>query len=71
MTIASDGHDVTFAIDRDTDVLAKGASTATKAAGGSTTLTSFVHQGDTVSVSYRDAGGKMMASEIRVRVVNH
>jgi hypothetical protein len=67
-TISSDGRDLTFAIDRDTDVLARGASKATKAAGGNTTLTTFVHQGDSVSVSYHDAGGKMMASEIRMRV---
>jgi hypothetical protein len=70
VTVAVDGHDMTFAIDRDTDVLARGASTATKAAGGNTTLTTFIHNGDQVSVSYRDAAGKMTASEIRVRVAN-
>ena len=70
MTIAADGHDVTFAITGDTDVLAKGASKATKAAGGGTPLTTFVHSGDTVSVSYKEAAGAMTASEIRVRVVN-
>jgi hypothetical protein len=67
-TISSGGRDLTFAIDRDTDVLARGASKATKAAGGSATLTTFVHQGDAVSVSYHDAGGQWIASEIRMRV---
>jgi hypothetical protein len=70
MTLASDGREMTFAITGDTDVLAKGASKATKAAGGGTPLTTFVHSGDTVSVSYKEAAGAITASEIRVRVVN-
>ena len=57
VTVAADGHDMTFAITGDTDVLVKGASKATKAAGGGTPLTTFVHSGDTVSVSYKDAAG--------------
>jgi len=70
VTIASGGKDLTFAITGDTDVLARGASKATKAAGGSTPLTTFVHLGDEVSVSYKDAAGAVTASEIRVRVVS-
>ena len=70
MTIASGGKDVTFAITGDTDVLARGASKATKAAGGSTPLTTFVHLGDEVSVSYKALAGAVTVSEIRVRVVN-
>jgi len=70
VTIASGGKDLTFAITGDTDVLARGASKATKAAGGSTPLTTFVHLGDEVSVSYTDAAGAVTASEIRVRVVS-
>lgn len=70
LTIANGGKDLTFAITGDTDVLTRGASKATKAAGGSTPLTTFVHQGDEVSVSYRDAAGTMTASEIRVRIVS-
>jgi hypothetical protein len=69
MTINSGGKDLTFAITGDTDVIARGASTATKAAGGSTQLSTFVHSGDEVSVSYKEAAGAMTASEIRVRVV--
>lgn len=70
VTVAADGHDMTFAITGDTDVLVKGASKATKAAGGGTPLTTFVHPGDMVSVSYKDTAGTMTASEIRVRVAN-
>lgn len=70
MTINSGGNDLTFAITGDTDVLARGASKATKAAGGNTPLTTFVHSGDEVSVSYKEAAGAMTASEIRVRVVS-
>lgn len=70
MTIASGGKNLTFAITGDTDVLARGASKATKAAGGSTSLTTFVHLGDDVSVSYKGLAGALTASEIRVRVVN-
>jgi hypothetical protein len=46
----------------------KGATKATKAAGGTTSLTTFVHSGDMVSVSDKEAAGAMTASEIRVRV---
>ncbi len=70
VTVAADGHNMTFAITADTDVLVKGATKATKAAGGSTPLTTFVHNGDMVSVSYKEAAGAMTASEIRVRVAN-
>jgi hypothetical protein len=68
LVVAADGHDMTFAVTGDTDVLVKGATKATKAAGGSTQLTTFIHAGDMVSVSYKEAAGAMTASEIRVRV---
>ena len=70
LTIAGDGRELTFGITKDTGVLAKGATTATKAAGGSTSITTFVHTGDTVSVSYSDVAGKMTATEVRVRIAN-
>jgi len=38
LTLQSEGHDMTFAINGDTDVLAKGATKTTKAAGGKTTI---------------------------------
>jgi hypothetical protein len=68
MTIAADGRDYTFAITGDTDVVARGASRATKAVGGRTPLTTFVHAGDMVSVTFKQVAGAMAASEIRVRV---
>ncbi len=61
LTIAGDGRELTFGITKDTGILAKGATKATKAAGGSTSITTFVHTGDTVSVSYSEAAGKMTA----------
>lgn len=71
LIIDGNGHESTFAITHDTDVVARGATKTTKAAGGSTPITAFVHAGDAVSVSYREAGKTMTASEVRVRVVNH
>jgi Domain of unknown function (DUF5666) len=68
MTVATGGRDFTFAITRDTGVVARGASTATKAAGGGTTLTTFIHTGDVVSVTYKEAARALTASEIRVRI---
>jgi len=71
LVLDTGGREMSFAITGDTNVLAKGASTATKstkAAGGTTGITTFVHPGDQVSVSYHEAGAKMMASEVRVRV---
>jgi hypothetical protein len=68
VTLASQGKDLTFAITKDTDVLARGASKTTKAAGGKTTIADFIHNGDDVSISYLERGGTMTASEIRVRV---
>jgi hypothetical protein len=70
VVIDAGGREMTFAISGDTNVLAKGATKATKAAGGSTTIATFVHPGDMVSISYHEAGGKMMASEVRVRVAS-
>jgi hypothetical protein len=70
VVIDAGGREMTFAISGDTNVLAKGATKATKAAGGSTTITTFVHPGDMVSISYHEAGAKMMASEVRVRVAS-
>jgi hypothetical protein len=68
LVIEDGGRELSFAINGDTNVLAKGATKATKAAGGSTPITTFVHTGDSVSVSYHEAGAKMMASEVRVTV---
>jgi hypothetical protein len=66
MTIASDAGKVTFAITGDTDILARGAKKATKAAGKGTRLTHFVRSGDLVTVTYKKAAGAITASVIRV-----
>jgi len=67
LILDQDGHDLKFAIDRDTDVLVAGGTRATKKAGGSQPITNFVHAGDIVRVEYREAGGSMKALEIQVR----
>ena len=56
----------TFAIDEHTRVVAKGAGTATRAAGGHVPFTTIVGSGDHVSVSYTKVGGTLRASDIRV-----
>jgi hypothetical protein len=68
MVITDNGKDSTFAIDSNTKVLAKGAGTATRAAGGSIAFTSLVGVGDTVSVSYTGSGQAMRATEVRITV---
>jgi hypothetical protein len=60
-----------FTVDAETYILAKGASTKTrakKAAGeGGLTIADVVHEGDQVVVKYVEAGGNLKASEIEVR----
>jgi len=60
---------MTFMIDKDTSVTAKGAthkSLALKADGKSTLLTDFVKTGDSVTIEYRDMGSMKHASRINV-----
>jgi hypothetical protein len=71
LTVNRDGHDVTFAVDAATKVSAHGAGTASRAAGGRLPITDLVSKGDTVSVDYRDAGGTMNASQVRITVKAH
>ena len=71
LTVNRDGHDVTFAVDAATKVSAQGAGTASRAAGGRIPITDLVGKGDTVSVLYRDAGGTMNASQVRITVKAH
>lgn len=60
-----------FSVNEETNILAKGASTKTrakKAAGqGGLTIADVVHEGDQVVVKYVEAGGNLVASEIEVR----
>ena len=68
LVITDNGKDSTFGVDADTKVLARGAGTATRAAGGSIAITKLVGVGDTVSVSYTGSGPAMRASEVRITV---
>ena len=71
LTVTHDGKDLTFAVDATTKVSAPGAGRATKAAGGRIPITDLVGNGDTVSVTYRDAGSAMNASQVRITVKAH
>ena len=68
LTLTSDGKDLRFVVDARTKVSARGAGTATKAAGGRIAITEIVGTGDTVSVTYNDASGTFNASDVRVVV---
>ena len=68
LVITDNGKDMTFAVDKATRVVAKGAGTATQAAGGSIAFTKLVGVGDTVSVSYAGTGAAMRATEVRITV---
>ena len=56
--------DQTFTIDATTKVIGKGLSTVTK--GKKNLITDLLATGDRVSVSYREAGGSLHATEVRV-----
>jgi hypothetical protein len=70
LTVTSGGKDMMFAVTSATKVQAKGAGTATKEAGGKIAFSALVGNGDTVSVSYTEAGTKMTATEVRITVKN-
>ena len=67
LTVEQSGRDLTFVIDRDTDVIARGGTRATRKGGGSVPITQLVHAGDIVRVDYRDVDGSLRAFEIQVR----
>jgi hypothetical protein len=69
LTIKGAAGESTFTIDDTTRVIATGGSTADRKAaseGKKPTLTELVHDGDTVSVTYRDMNGTKHASVVRV-----
>ena len=55
----------TFTIDATTDVVARGATRATKGQGRAS-ITSMVAKGDHVSVAYDETGGTMHAARVQV-----
>jgi uncharacterized protein DUF5666 len=66
LTIDHSGKDMNFTIDTNTKVVGKGAGTKAQSAGGRTSITDLVGNGDNVSVTYTEAGGSMVASTVRV-----
>lgn len=70
MVITVDQKDWTFIVDKDTNVVAKGASHTMRKAEGAhetTKITDFIKLDETVVVDYTEKDGKMTAKEIRVR----
>jgi hypothetical protein len=68
LVVTADNKDMTFAVSPETKVEAKGAGTATTAAGGRITFNSLVGAGDTVQVTYQEAGATMRATEVRITI---
>jgi hypothetical protein len=70
-TVDTGKGELKFMVDTETNILAKGASTKTrakKAAGqGGLTIADVVHEGDQVVVKYAQTAGNLLASEIEVR----
>lgn len=70
IVVTVDDKDWTFIVDKDTNIVAKGAShTSRKAEGAkeSTNITDFIKEKQTVFVDYMEKDGKFTAKEIRVR----
>ena len=68
LTVKGD-QEWTFAADPKTTVTGTGVGTAGKKLtdeGKKTTLSEFVHEGDTVSVTYKDVDGSKLASIVRI-----
>ena len=69
ITVKGKTESLTFTVDKETTVTAKGATHKTlelKAEGKGTKLTDFVKTGDQVTVSYHDMGSMKHAAQIRV-----
>ena len=69
LTIKGKAGDQTFAIDNKTTVEGRGAGTADRKmreAGEKPTITTFVQEGDTVTVTYRDVAGTNNASLVKI-----
>jgi Domain of unknown function (DUF5666) len=68
LVVTADNKDMTFVVTPETKVEAKGAGTATTAAGGRIAFNSLVGAGDTVQVTYQEAGATMRATEVRITI---
>ena len=67
LTLDVGGRSMTFVVDENTDVLARGAGKATRNAGGSLPITDLVHGGDVARVAYRELDGARRVVEIQVK----
>ncbi len=70
LTVKAKEGELTFAVDKDTSVSARGASHKTAAMKDdkkTTQITDFVKVGDTVTVKYHDMGDKKHAASVSVR----
>jgi hypothetical protein len=70
LTLKAKTGEMTFAVDSSTKVTARGASHKTAAMKDekkATTVTDFVHVGDSVTVRYKEDGGKKVAQSVTVR----
>jgi hypothetical protein len=67
LTLDAGGRHMTFIVDDNTDVLARGAGRATRKAGGSLPITDLVNVGDIARVSYRELDGAMRVLAIQIR----
>jgi hypothetical protein len=72
VTVSVEGKDLTFKVDKETDLIARGAGTAQRQAekegAPGVMLGKFVKPGDGVEVHYKEAAGTMMATEIRAGI---
>ncbi len=70
ITVKSAGKDMVFTVDAATDVVVRGGTTASRAAASAgkpgPKLAELVKVGDGVDVRYREKGGTMLATELRV-----
>ena len=70
LTIKSGSGEMTFSVDANTRVLARGAGRATqqaRAAGSGPAISDLLKVGEDVVVSYRTSGSTRVANEVRVR----
>jgi hypothetical protein len=70
IVITADHKDWTFIVNKDTNVVAKGASHTMRKAEGAkeaTMLTDFIKEKQTVVVDYLEKDGKFTAKEIQVK----
>jgi len=72
VTVNVAGKDLTFKVDKETDLIARGAGTAQRQAekegAPGVALGKFVKPGEGVEVHYKEAAGVMMATEIRAGI---